>query len=80
LYDEGLSYGNSPLATARNIRLSAALLRHYWIKMTWNNRIHQEGVQRVLFQYVIYHAIFVPICDLPLATPHTASDVLPATP
>ena len=21
--------------------------------------------QRVLFQYVIYHAIFVPICDLP---------------
>jgi hypothetical protein len=34
----------------------------------------------VLFQYVIYHAIFVPICDLPLATPHTASDVPPATP
>ena len=34
----------------------------------------------VLFQYVIYHAIFVPICDLPLATLHTASEVTPATP
>ena len=33
----------------------------------------------VLFQYVIYRAIFFPICDLPLATPHTASDVPPAT-
>jgi len=32
------------------------------------------------FQYVIYRAIFVPICDLPLTTPHTASDVPPATP
>jgi hypothetical protein len=34
----------------------------------------------VLFQYVIYRAIFVPICDLPLTTPHTTSDVPPATP
>jgi len=34
----------------------------------------------VLFQYVIYRTIFIQICDLPLATPHTASDVPPATP
>jgi len=46
LYDEGLSYRNCPVTTARNIRLSAALLGHYWIKMTWYDRIHQEGVER----------------------------------
>ena len=37
-------------------------------------------VTGVLFQYVIYRAIFIPICDLPLATPHTTNDVPPATP
>jgi len=36
LYDEGLSQGNCPVATARNIRPSEALLGH-WIKTTWND-------------------------------------------
>jgi hypothetical protein len=44
LYDERLSHGNCPVATARNIRPSEALLGH-WIKMAWNDT-SPESIKR----------------------------------
>lgn len=62
LYDEGLSHGNCPVATARNIRPSEALLGH-WIKMT-RNGTSPESIKRGLKECTVSNNVNVPDDDI----------------